>query len=105
MVNILIPLSVLVTMDLLMFLLPVNSGEKISLGITVLLSFTVYMLFIADNLPRTSDDVPIIGNLLRDVVQSFRKICNLVSIQDSLTPSPLFLYCTDFPNLFKVQTS
>ncbi len=36
---------------------------------------------------------------LTDVVKSFRKIYYVVSIQDSLTPSPLFLSCTDLPNL------
>ncbi len=42
---------------------------------------------------------------IRDVVQSFGKIRYLVSIQDSLTHSPLFLSCTAFPNFCNVQTS
>ena len=36
-------------------------GEKISLGITVLLSFSVFMLLIAENIPATSERVPLIG--------------------------------------------
>ena len=42
---------------------------------------------------------------VRDMVQSFGEIRYLLSIHDKLTPSPLFLSCTDFPNLCKVQTS
>lgn len=35
-------------------------GEKISLGITVLLAFSVFMLLIAENIPATSETVPLI---------------------------------------------
>ncbi|PNJ07778.1 CHRNA7 isoform 35, partial [Pongo abelii] len=36
-------------------------GEKISLGITVLLSLTVFMLLVAEIMPATSDSVPLIA--------------------------------------------
>ncbi|XP_071827353.1 neuronal acetylcholine receptor subunit beta-3-like isoform X1 [Apostichopus japonicus] len=44
----------------LSFFLPPESGEKVSLGITVLLSLTVFLLIVAELLPPT-DVVPIIG--------------------------------------------
>jgi nicotinic acetylcholine receptor len=47
----------------LVFLLPPNSGEKIGLGITVLLSFSVFELAIAERMPETSDSMPLIGCL------------------------------------------
>uniref|UniRef100_A0A8C4ZWN7 Neuronal acetylcholine receptor subunit alpha-7-like n=1 Tax=Gadus morhua TaxID=8049 RepID=A0A8C4ZWN7_GADMO len=59
--NLLIPCVLLSSMTLLGFLLPANSGEKISLGITVLLSLTVFMLMVAEIMPATSDSVPLIG--------------------------------------------
>ncbi|XP_034030634.1 neuronal acetylcholine receptor subunit alpha-7-like [Thalassophryne amazonica] len=59
--NLLIPCVLLSSMTLLVFLLPANSGEKISLGITVLLSLTVFMLMVAEIMPTTSDSVPLIG--------------------------------------------
>ncbi|XP_068612922.1 neuronal acetylcholine receptor subunit alpha-7-like [Brachionichthys hirsutus] len=59
--NLLIPCVLLSSMTLLVFLLPAKSGEKISLGITVLLSLTVFMLMVAEIMPATSDSVPLIG--------------------------------------------
>ncbi|XP_029306629.1 neuronal acetylcholine receptor subunit alpha-7-like isoform X2 [Cottoperca gobio] len=59
--NLLMPCVLLSSMTLVVFLLPANSGEKISLGITVLLSLTVFMLMVAEIMPATSDSVPLIG--------------------------------------------
>ena len=46
---------------LLVFYLPPDSGEKVSLGITVLLSFSVFLLLVAENVPKTSEFVPLLG--------------------------------------------
>uniref|UniRef100_A0A2K6A927 Cholinergic receptor nicotinic alpha 7 subunit n=1 Tax=Mandrillus leucophaeus TaxID=9568 RepID=A0A2K6A927_MANLE len=59
--NLLIPCVLISALALLVFLLPADSGEKISLGITVLLSLTVFMLLVAEIMPATSDSVPLIG--------------------------------------------
>lgn len=50
-------------MTLLGFTLPPDSGEKLTLGVTILLSLTVFMLQLTEALPPTSDAVSIIGNL------------------------------------------
>uniref|UniRef100_A0A8C6WUP3 Cholinergic receptor, nicotinic, alpha 7 (neuronal) n=1 Tax=Neogobius melanostomus TaxID=47308 RepID=A0A8C6WUP3_9GOBI len=62
--NLLIPCILISTLALLVFLLPADSGEKISLGITVLLSLTVFMLLVAEIMPATSDTVPLICEYL-----------------------------------------
>ncbi|KAM4585409.1 neuronal acetylcholine receptor subunit alpha-7-like isoform 4-T4 [Odontesthes bonariensis] len=59
--NLLIPCVLISGLALLVFLLPADSGEKISLGITVLLSLTVFMLLVAEIMPATSDSVPLIA--------------------------------------------
>ncbi|CAF0902173.1 unnamed protein product [Didymodactylos carnosus] len=38
-----------------------ESGEKVSLGLTVLLAFSVFMLLIAESMPATSEFIPLIG--------------------------------------------
>nr|2MAW_A Chain A, Neuronal acetylcholine receptor subunit alpha-7 [Homo sapiens] len=59
--NLLIPCVLISALALLVFLLPADSGEKISLGITVLLSLTVFMLLVAEIMPSTSDSSPSIA--------------------------------------------
>jgi hypothetical protein len=59
--NIILPCIWLSILSLIAFWLPPDSGEKITLGITVLLAFSVFMLLIAENIPATSEMVPLIG--------------------------------------------
>ena len=62
-INVVAPCVLMSLLAMLVFYLPPDSGEKVSLGITVLLSFSVFLLLVADNVPKTSDDVPLIGRL------------------------------------------
>jgi len=61
--NIILPCTLLSVLMLLVFCVPPDAGEKISVGISVLLAFTVFLLMLADSVPRTSLDVPILGQL------------------------------------------
>ena len=61
--NIIFPCVWLNILSLLSFCLPPDAGEKVTLGITVLLSYSVFMLLIAENMPPTSEFVPLIGNV------------------------------------------
>ena len=59
--NIIIP-SVLITLIAsLGYLLPVDSGEKIGLELTVMLAMSVFQLLVADQLPPSADATPWIG--------------------------------------------
>ena len=53
------------------FLLPPDSGEKVTLGLTVLLAFSVFMLLVAENMPPTSEYIPLIG---RSIVTQFGQV-------------------------------
>ncbi|NXA41008.1 ACHA7 protein, partial [Eudromia elegans] len=66
--NLLIPCVLISALALLVFLLPADSGEKISLGITVLLSLTVFMLLVAEIMPATSDSVPLIAQYFASIM-------------------------------------
>ncbi len=56
-----LPSCILSLVALLMFWLPPESGEKVSLGITVFLAFSVLMFSLSDDLPENSDSFPIMG--------------------------------------------
>jgi len=62
-INIVAPCILLSVLALFVFYLPPDSGEKVSLGITVLLSFSVFLLRISENIPKTSDCIPLMGTL------------------------------------------
>ncbi len=64
MLNVLFPCVMLSLLTLLVFCMPPDAGEKVSLSITVLLSFTVFMLMVSDNMPQTSNHTPILGTIL-----------------------------------------
>ncbi|XP_067928131.1 neuronal acetylcholine receptor subunit alpha-10-like [Watersipora subatra] len=59
--NIIAPCVMLSVLISLVFYLPPESGEKVSLGITCLLSCIVFLLLIAESIPKRSDSVPIIS--------------------------------------------
>lgn len=59
--NIIIPTLFIMCITLLMFWLPSACGEKISLGITVLLAFSVFQLIIAQSTPVNSETTPMIS--------------------------------------------
>lgn len=59
--NVMIPCMLLSSLSLTGFCLPPDSGEKVTLGLTVLLAFSVFMLLIAENMPPTSEYIPLIG--------------------------------------------
>ncbi|XP_076443929.1 acetylcholine receptor subunit alpha-type acr-16-like [Babylonia areolata] len=59
--NIILPCVLISSLSLLLFLLPPDAGEKISLGTTILLSLMVFLLLVAETMPPTSDAVPLIG--------------------------------------------
>ncbi|CAD5111649.1 DgyrCDS937 [Dimorphilus gyrociliatus] len=55
------PLCLTTILTFYMFLLPCESGEKVSLGISVLLSYSVLLLLISDILPRNSETAPLLS--------------------------------------------
>ena len=59
--NLFAPCLVLSLVGLLMFCMPQESGAKVSVGITVLLSFTVFQFVILERMPETSDYIPVAG--------------------------------------------
>ena len=59
--NIILPCCLLAMLSLVTFCLPPNSGERVSLQITVLLSQSVYQLILTNYVPVTSINMPILS--------------------------------------------
>ncbi|RUS89880.1 hypothetical protein EGW08_002321 [Elysia chlorotica] len=57
--SVLLPIVFLSLLNLLVFVIPVDSGEKISYGITVLLALSVFMSIMSSMLPSSSESMPL----------------------------------------------
>ncbi|KAM8745869.1 uncharacterized protein AB9X84_016935 [Acanthopagrus schlegelii] len=60
-VNLLIPSSFLMLIDILSFYLPPHSVDRASFKMTLILGYTVFLLIMNDLLPSTANGTPIIG--------------------------------------------
>ncbi|XP_049591881.1 acetylcholine receptor subunit alpha [Syngnathus scovelli] len=63
-VNVIVPCMLFSFLTGLVFYLPTDSGEKMTLSISVLLSLTVFLLVIVELIPSTSSAVPLIGKYM-----------------------------------------
>ncbi|CAL1548034.1 unnamed protein product [Lymnaea stagnalis] len=93
--NIIVPCVMLSLLTLMTFWLSPTSGEKVTLGLSVFLAFSMFMLLIAEEVPASSDAVPLIGIYLCVVMTmtSLSVICavlvtNLHNRGSKLKPAP-----------------
>jgi nicotinic acetylcholine receptor len=59
--NMIMPSLLITLVGFLIFLIPPDSGEKVGMGVTTLLSMTVFLMVVAENMPPNSDSVPVIA--------------------------------------------
>ena len=82
-VTILLPIVAMCFLNLFVFLLPIESGERVSYSITVLLSITVFLTLVGDILPRSSNTMASICYFLLFILSMSCLIClyTIISIR------------------------
>ena len=97
-VSLILPITCMGFLNLLVFLLPPDSGERVGYSITVLLAITVFLTIASDNLPHISTpSIPLLCiKLMTDMVIScFVMLFTVVSLRfyhsDKNTDIPRFL--------------
>ena len=96
-INIVLPILFLCLLNVLVFVLPPDSGERMSYSITVLLSIAVFMTIVSDNLPKTSEPLPLIAfflmmNLISSSLIATVTVLNLrLHHKDDSIPVPSWL--------------
>ncbi|KAJ6635866.1 Acetylcholine receptor subunit alpha-type acr-16 [Pseudolycoriella hygida] len=66
--NLLVPCGLIGFLAVLGFTLPPDSGEKLSLGATLLFSLIVFLNMIGDSMPANSDAIPLLGTYFNCVM-------------------------------------
>ena len=59
--NLIVPCACVMVLSFLVFYLPPESGEKVSLSVTSLLSLTFFLTLVAETTPPQSQVIPLIG--------------------------------------------
>ena len=61
--NLILPCTLIACTIFLGFILPAESGERVGLGITILLSMAVFQELTSEKLPSSSEHFPLLGEL------------------------------------------
>ncbi|CAF3237092.1 unnamed protein product [Rotaria socialis] len=83
--NMMFPCFLITIVAFLGFCVPSDSGEKVSIGVTTLLSMTVFLMLVAENMPPNSDSLPLIGVYYLSAII-------IVSIATAMSVASLNLY-------------
>jgi len=67
-VNLIAPCFLIFVVSFLGFFLPVESGDKVNLEITILLALVVFLLMVGETMPPIPDVIPILGESLDNMI-------------------------------------
>ena len=108
MMFIIFPMTLLMGLYPLIFIIPPDSGERLGYGLTIMLSITVYLLVISDKLPETSNSYSMLGICFSALfaLMAVSLICSLITIRISRytkTPYNFLMYLTKLRCTLKVK--
>jgi hypothetical protein len=99
-VNFFLPIIILGILNALVFMLPLESGERVGYSVTSFLTFAVYLSMIADGMPRTSEPMAILSYYLMSMVV-LSAVATIITIftlrvylkdEDDHVPTPIALF-------------
>lgn len=92
--NLIIPCAMITVVSLFSFILPPNSGERVSFVITVLLALSVYMMIVTETMPHSAD-TPLASKFFLFVMveQSISLVatCFVIKFHNNAEPMPKWL--------------
>jgi hypothetical protein len=99
-VNFFLPIIILGVLNALVFILPLESGERVGYSVTSFLTFAVYLSLIAEGMPRTSEPMAILSYYLMSmvVVSAVATIITIFTLrvylkdEDDPVPSPIAIF-------------
>ncbi|CAG0879125.1 unnamed protein product [Cyprideis torosa] len=96
--TLIVPCVLISSMALLGFTLPPDSGEKLTLGVTILLSLTVFLNMVAEKMPSTSDAIPLIEVTILLSLTVFLNLVNetLPPVSDAIPLLGTYFNCIMF---------
>lgn len=98
--NFILPCGVIAVLCLTSFCLPPDSGERVSLVITVLLAMAVYMTMMAEQMPPNSEVIPMISVFFMSVMVhvAFVLVVTCLIIQLHFNTGPISPHVEGFIN-------
>ena len=66
--HLILPMAALSFSFVFVFWIPPQSGERLSFGMTILLSLTVYLLLLAEEMPEDSRNMPMVGYCFNAII-------------------------------------
>ena len=92
-VNVILPIIFLGGLNIMVFVLPSESGERVSYSITVLLSIALFMTLIGDSMPKTSKPMSLMAYfMLTNLALSTLMCVSVILILKVVHPMPLLSY-------------
>jgi hypothetical protein len=84
--NLIIPCGLITLLSLFSFILPPNSGERVSFVMTILLSLSVYMLIVTEKIPQSAE-IPISSKLFMCMMAEIAT-CFIIHFHNQSSPLP-----------------
>ena len=74
-VNVILPIIFMAVINILVFIIPAESGERIGFSVTMLLALAVFLTLVGDNMPKTSDPMPILSSYMIGILILSLSMC------------------------------